>query len=36
MEPSGVMGLLAPVMRPWAAGQLRRFMADFRHWAVRQ
>lgn len=36
MEPSGVMGLLTPLMRPWAAGQLRRFLADFRDWAVRQ
>lgn len=36
MEPSGLMGLLSPLMRPWAARQLRRFMADFRRWAVRQ
>jgi uncharacterized protein YndB with AHSA1/START domain len=36
MEPSGLMGLLAPLMRPWAARQLRQFMADFRGWAVRQ
>lgn len=36
MEPSGAMGLLAPLMRPWAAWQLRRFMADFRSWAARQ
>lgn len=33
MEPSGVIGLLAPLMRPWAARQLRRFMIDFRRWA---
>jgi uncharacterized protein YndB with AHSA1/START domain len=36
MEPSGLMGLLSPLMRPWAAGQLRRFMADFRRWAEAQ
>ena len=33
MEPSGLMGLLSPLMRPWAARQLRRFMADFQRWA---
>jgi uncharacterized protein YndB with AHSA1/START domain len=36
MEPSGVMGLLSPLMRPWAARQVRRFMADFRRWAEAQ
>jgi hypothetical protein len=36
MEPSGLMGLLSPLMRPWAARQLRRFMADFRRWAEAQ
>jgi len=36
MEPSGLMGLVSPLMRPWAARQLRQFMADFRDWAVRQ
>jgi uncharacterized protein YndB with AHSA1/START domain len=36
MEPSGLMGRLSPLMRPWAARQLRRFMADFRSWAEAQ
>ena len=36
MEPSGLMRLLSPVMRPWAASQLRQFMADFRRWAEAQ
>jgi uncharacterized protein YndB with AHSA1/START domain len=33
MEPSGVMGLVGSLMRPWAARQLQRFMAAFRQWA---
>jgi uncharacterized protein YndB with AHSA1/START domain len=36
MAPSGLMGLLTPVMRPWAARQLRQFMAEFRRWAEAQ
>jgi hypothetical protein len=36
MEPGGPMGLLAPLMRPWAARQLRRFMVDFKRWAEAQ
>jgi uncharacterized protein YndB with AHSA1/START domain len=36
MEPSGLMGLLSPLMRPWAARQLRQFMCDFRRWAEAQ
>ena len=36
MEPSGLMGLLSPLIRPWATRQLRRFMADFRRWAEDQ
>ena len=36
MEPAGVMGLLAPLMKPWASRQLRRFMHDFRRWAEAQ
>jgi uncharacterized protein YndB with AHSA1/START domain len=36
MEASGVMGLLSPVMKPWASRQLRRFMEDFRRWAEAQ
>jgi uncharacterized protein YndB with AHSA1/START domain len=36
MEPSGLMGVLSPLMRPWAARQLRQFMADFRRWAEAQ
>ena len=36
MEPSGLLGLLSPLMRPWAARQLHRFMADFRRWAEAQ
>jgi len=36
IEASGVMGLFAPLLRPWAARQLRAFMDDFRNWAVAQ
>jgi hypothetical protein len=36
MEPAGLMGLLSPLMRPWAARQLRQFMAAFRRWAEAQ
>jgi uncharacterized protein YndB with AHSA1/START domain len=36
IEASGLMGLLTPLMRPWASRQLRRFMVDFRRWAETQ
>jgi len=36
MEPAGLMGLLSPLMKPWAGRQLRRFMDDFRRWAEAQ
>jgi len=32
IEPSGVMGLLAPLMKPWAARQLRSGMNSFKDW----
>lgn len=32
MSPSGLLGLLGPLLRPWAARQARGFMADFRAW----
>ena len=36
IEPTGLMRVVAPLMRPWARRQLRRFMVDFATWAVRQ
>lgn len=36
MEPTGVVGALSPIMRPWAAWQLRQFMTAFRSWAEAQ
>jgi uncharacterized protein YndB with AHSA1/START domain len=36
MHPSGVMGLLAPVMGFWARRQTRTFLADFKRWAEAQ
>ena len=32
IEPSGVMGLFAPLMRPWASRQLNNGLASFRGW----
>ncbi len=32
IEPSGVMGLLAPLMKPWAGRQLQSGMASFKAW----
>jgi uncharacterized protein YndB with AHSA1/START domain len=36
MRPSGVMGLLAPLLGFWARRQTRTFLADFKHWAEAQ
>ena len=33
MSPSGIMGLLAPLMGLWARRQTKRFLADFKSWA---
>lgn len=32
IEPTGVMGLLEPLMRPWARRQLAEGLASFRDW----
>ena len=32
MQPSGVLGLLAPLLRFWAARQTKSFMAAFKAW----
>lgn len=32
IEPSGLTGLLSPLLRPWASRQLKSFLADFRTW----
>ena len=36
MNPSGVMGLLAPMMGFWARRQTKKFLADFKSWAEAQ
>ena len=36
MRPSGIMGLLAPLMGFWARRQTKRFLADFKSWAEAQ
>lgn len=36
IRPSGLMGLLAPIMRPWAQRQTRDFLASFKSWAESQ
>ena len=33
MKPSGVMGLVSPLMKPWAARQTRKFLANFKRWS---
>jgi hypothetical protein len=32
IEPSGLMGLFAPLMKPWARRQLRDGLDSFRSW----
>lgn len=32
IEPSGLMGLLEPLMRPWARRQVVRSLGSFRDW----
>lgn len=32
IEPGGLMGLLAPLMKPWARRQLREGLESFRRW----
>lgn len=32
IEPTGLMGLLEPLMRPWARRQLAQGLASFRNW----
>ena len=32
IEPGGIMGLLAPLMKPWANRQLRDGLASFARW----
>ena len=36
MTPSGLLGLLTPVLRPWAGRQTRAFLAQFKSWAESQ
>jgi uncharacterized protein YndB with AHSA1/START domain len=36
MKPSGLMGLLTPVLRPWAGRQTRAFLSQFKAWAESQ
>lgn len=35
IEPTGLMGLLEPMMRPWARKTLARGLASFRDWVER-
>jgi uncharacterized protein YndB with AHSA1/START domain len=35
IEPTGVMGLLEPLMRPWAKRQLAQGLDSFRKWVER-
>ena len=32
INPTGAMGLLSPLLKPWAARQLKGFMAGFKEW----
>jgi hypothetical protein len=32
IEPTGLMGLLEPLMRPWARRQLAQGLASFKSW----
>jgi hypothetical protein len=32
IEPSGLMGLFAPLMKPWARRQLRDGLDSFKNW----
>jgi uncharacterized protein YndB with AHSA1/START domain len=32
IKPTGLMGLMAPLMKPWAARQLRSGMTSFKNW----
>jgi uncharacterized protein YndB with AHSA1/START domain len=36
MSPKGIMGLLAPVMKPWARRQTREFLSRFKEWSEAQ
>ncbi|HWC28706.1 MAG TPA: SRPBCC family protein [Dehalococcoidia bacterium] len=36
MNPSGMLGLLSPVMRFWAQKETRTFLARFKQWAEQQ
>lgn len=36
MNPKGMMGLLAPVMKPWARRQTRAFLRGFKEWSEAQ
>jgi len=36
MKPSGIMGLLSPILRPWASRQTRDFLGAFKSWAEQQ
>jgi hypothetical protein len=32
IEPGGLMGMLSPLMKPWASRQLAEGLASFRTW----